>query len=392
MFRHNLLKKNLLLLYGLAGIGMLGHGLFRPILPIFARRLGATGLEVGLLTSGFMIARAITSFIIGKTIDKSGRRSIFVKVGFLSVFVIAFSYFFVNSYHDLLLLRFFQGICSGLMWPATQIMVVEEAEKPYRTRALSLYQITGKIGGLLSRAFLSIILIVTADIGLGELSSFRVVFIAGGIILFIGFVEALIMPEHLRLVTEKKRGRPPYSIFILGFVFGAMFALTPLSLVYINEFYNISPLGIAITLFGLDLVIILAMYGSSYLTDHIGVRKSLWFILIPCFTTAVFLPFVSSFIIFIIMYFIMLMAISSFMPISRAYATSIDTEVGSNIGTLNMMSNLGSVIGPIFAGLIYDNLPGGFKIGGYSVIALFLIPGTLILFFPYFVRLTRGKK
>ncbi|MCK4453219.1 MFS transporter, partial [candidate division WOR-3 bacterium] len=120
MRRHSLLKKPLLMLYAIAGAGMLGHGLFRPILPIFARRVGATGLEVGLLTSGFMLARAITAFIIGKNIDRSGKRKIFVKIGFFCVFIIAFTYFFVNSYYGLFFLRFCQGICSGFMWPATQ--------------------------------------------------------------------------------------------------------------------------------------------------------------------------------------------------------------------------------------------------------------------------------
>ena len=136
----------------------------------------------------------------------------------------------------------------------------------------------------------------------------------------------------------------------------------------------------------------LAMYGSSHLTDLIGIKKSLWIIIIPCFVTAICLPFASFFIVFVILYFVMRMAISSFFPISRAYATSIDTEVGSNIGTLNMMSNLGSVVSPIVGGFIYDSLPGEFKIAGYSVIALLLIPGILILLYPYFVRLNKREK
>lgn len=392
MQRHSLFKKNLLILYGLAGAGMLGHGLFRPILPIFARRVGATGLEVGLLTSGFMLARAITSFIIGKNIDISGRRKLFVKMGFFFVFVIVFSYFFVNGYYGLLFLRFCQGICSGLMWPATQIMVAEEAEKSYRARALSLYQITGRIGALLSRAILSLILLITANIGLGELSSFRVVFLVAGVILFIGFIEVLLIPEHKKVKVAKRKGKPPYSIFILGFVIGAMFALGPISLVYFNEHYNISPLCIAILLFFLDIITVIAMYGSSHLTDRIGVKKSLWVIIIPCFITAICLPFVSYFVVFVVLYFIMRMSVSSFMPISRAYATSIDTEIGSNIGTLNMMTNLGAVIGPIVGGLAYDSLSGGFKIAGYSIIALLLIPGALILFYPYFALLNKDKR
>lgn len=379
MLKYRLFNKKLLMLYGLAGAGMLGHGLFRPILPIFARRVGATGVEVGLLTSGFMLARAITAFTIGRDIDRSGRRTIYVRIGFFCVFMIAFGYFFVDSYFGLLFLRFCQGICSGLMWPATQVMVVEQADKDYRTRALSLYQITGRIGGLLSRAVLGLILLITVRVGLNELSSFRVVFIIGGIILMGGFLDTLFVPEYKKAPRNKKKGKPPYSIFLLGFIFGALMALAPISIVFFNEYYSMSPLAIAILLLGLDFITIVAMYGSSHLTDNIGTNKSLWFVIIPCLAAALLLPFVREFIVFVAIYFVLRMAISSFVPISRAYATNISTELGSNIGTLNMLTNLGAVIGPIIGGYIYDHFAQGFKIAGYSIIALLLIPGIFVL-------------
>jgi MFS family permease len=376
--RHSLLNKNLLLFYGAAGVGMFGHILLQPILPIFARRLGATGLEVGLLTSGFMLARGVIAFIIGKRIDTTGLRTPFVQVGFFILFVITFGYIFMSSYQGLLILRFCQGICSGMIWPVLQVMVVEGAERGYRTRALSLYQITGRIGALVSRLLLSIILVVAANIGLGEVNSFKIVFLVAGVVLFMGFVEVLLIPRQRKKRTEKRQGKPPYTIFLLGFVFGAMIALAPLSLVYLNEYYAISPVGIAVLLLILDIITVLVMYVLSHLSDRIGIKKSLWFILIPCLITAVCLPFAPFFTIFVILYFIMRMSISSFLPVSRSYATSADPEVGVNIGTLNMVSNLGSVIGPVIAGLLYDSLPGQYKIAGYSVIAMLLIPGIFI--------------
>ncbi len=376
----DLFKKNLLIIYGVAGVGMLGHILLQPILPIFARRLGATGLEVGLLTSGFMLARGITAYIIGKRIDITGQRTSFVRIGFAALFIITFGYIFMYSYHGLLILRFCQGICSGMIWPVLQIMVAEGAGKGFRTRALSLYQITGRVGALVSRLLLGIVLLIAANIGLSELNSFRIVFLVAGVVLFMGFLEVLLIPWQQKKRTEKRRGRPPYTIFLLGFVFGAMIALAPLSLVYLNEYYAISPVNIAVLLLMLDVITVLVMYGTSHLSDRIGIKKSLWFIIIPCVITAVCLPFAPFFVIFIILYFIMRTSISSFLPISRSYATSADPEVGANIGTLNMVSNLGSVIGPIIAGLIYDSLPGQFKIAGYSIIALFLIPAIFISF------------
>ncbi len=381
MKRHQLLKKPLILFYTIAGAGMLGHGLFRPILPIFARRLGATGLEVGLLTSGFMLARAVMSFFIGRGVDITGRRDIFTRIGFFFVFVIALSYFFVQGYYGLLFLRFCQGLCSGLIWPPMQVMVAEEAPINYRTRALSLYQITGRIGGLLSRALLSLILILTARVGLGEIASFRVVFLFGGVILFAGFIETLSIPGR-KIKIEKKGGeRPPYPLFILGFVFGALMGIGPISIVYLNERFHINPVGIAVLLLFLDVVTIGAMYATSYLSDRIGFKRALLLVSIPCLITTIYMPFASVLVLFLFLYFIARMSISSFMPISRAYATSINSKVGMNIGTLNMSSNLGAVFGPVIAGLVYDKFLHGFKIAGYSFIALLIIPAILFLMF-----------
>lgn len=380
MIKQNLLRKKLIFLYGLAGTGMLASGLFKPLIPILARRFGASGFKVGFLTSGFMIARGTTAFIIGRRIDQSTRTKMFVQIGFLITALIALTYYFVNNYHTILFLRFCQGICSGLMWPVAQIMVAEEAKKPYRTRALSLYQITGRIGTLLSRALLSLTLFITANLGIGELGSFRIVFVVSSVLLFLGFIEAALMPSYKRSTrSEKKRGRPPYSIFLFGLVFGAMIALAPLSLVFLNEHHNLSVLSISLILLCLDVVTIPVMYASSHFTDRIGVRKSLRIILVPCFLSAISLPFVSSFAVFMSLYITMRVLMSCFMPISRAYAASLDTEIGSNIGTLNMMTNLGSVIGPLVGGLIYDAFSGSLKIAGYAVFATLLLPGILLL-------------
>ena len=127
------------------------------------------------------------------------------------------------------------------------------------------------------------------------------------------------------------------------------------------------------------------MYGTSHLSDHIGVVKSFWIIIVPCFISAIMLPFVHYFIGFVVLYIIMRMTISSFIPISRSYTSSVNTEIGLNIGILNMVSNLGAVFGPVVGGFIYDNLPGEFKIAGYSIIALFLIPGFVMFLYQHHI-------
>ena len=378
MLRRTLLKKPLVMIYGIAGIGMLGHILVQPILPIFARRLGASGLEVGLLTSGFMLARAFTSFIVGRHIDQSGRRESIIRAGLLILFSLTLMYFWAGNLFVLILLRFGQGICSGLIWPVAQTMVAENATEGYKTRALSLYQITGRIGALLSRLLLGIGLLLAGSIGLSEIGSFRLIFLLAAAIIFVGFIESLLLPRQKRRREHVLARRKPYTLFILGFAFGALLALTPISLVYLNEHYGISPLGLASMLLVLDVITMFVMYLSSHLTDIIGFKKALAIIAIPCFLAAVFLPFASVFVVFVVLYFVMRTAISSFLPISRSHATNTNAEIGSNIGTLNMMTNLGAVVGPLVGGLLYDTMSGGLKIAGYTVIALFLLPALII--------------
>ena len=378
MIRRALLNKPLLIIYSIAGIGMLGHILVQPILPIFARRLGASGLEVGLLTSGFMLARAFTSFFIGQYIDRTGHRESLIRIGLLMLFSLTLLYFWAGQLFVLIILRFGQGICSGLIWPVAQTMVAESALEGYRTRSLSLYQITGRIGALVSRLFLTIGLLLAANMGLDEIGSFRVIFLLAAVIIFAGFLESLLLPRHKRDHAAVIGRRRPYTLFILGFAFGAMLALTPISLVYLNEHYGISPLGIAVMLLVLDLITMLVMYLASHFTDLIGFKRTLMVISIPCFIAAVALPFVSILVVFIFLYFVMRTAISSFLPISRSHATNSKGDIGSNIGTLNMMTNLGAVVGPLIGGMLYDAMPGGLKMSGYSVIALFLLPMLII--------------
>lgn len=378
--KDNLLTRNLFLIYALACLGMLGHVLFEPLIPIFARILGASGFEVGLLTSGFMLARAAASYVIGRLSDHWGRHRILIQIGFIFLCLITFGYILISNYHGLLIMRFIQGICSGFIWPIAQIMIVEFSSPKYRTRALSLYQIMGRFGALLSRFFLSFILMLAMYFGLQEPDSFKLAFGCAGLILIIGLLVTTKLPGSLPSQKRNRNdGRSPTIIFILAFVFGAMMAMAPISLVYLNEYFHLSPLSIAVLLLGLDALSMAAMYGASHLTDSIGIQNSLWFILIPCFFAGVILPFARSLLMFVIVYFILRMAVSSFLPLSRSYATSDNSESGTNVGKLNMMSNIGSVIGPIIGGFIYDRLKDSYRIGGYSLIAMLLLPVCMIL-------------
>ncbi|RLB13564.1 MAG: MFS transporter, partial [Deltaproteobacteria bacterium] len=67
---------------------MLGVGIVAPLLPLYAEKMGATGIWIGMIFAGFSVSRAIVMPIAGKFSDRKGRKA-FLSVGMLAYAVIS---------------------------------------------------------------------------------------------------------------------------------------------------------------------------------------------------------------------------------------------------------------------------------------------------------------
>ncbi|TET83943.1 MAG: MFS transporter [Candidatus Nealsonbacteria bacterium] len=72
-------------------VSMIGAGIIVPLLPIYAKNLGATGIWLGIIFSGFALARLIFMPIIGKISDRKGRKK-FIVFGLLGSSVTSLLY------------------------------------------------------------------------------------------------------------------------------------------------------------------------------------------------------------------------------------------------------------------------------------------------------------
>jgi len=141
-------------------VSMLGFGLVMPLLPIYASDLGATGIQLGLLTGSFAITRTITTFLGGWLADKVGRKTPVI-VGLLAYSVVMTLYGFSQDVNQLILLRGLQGLASGIVWPVISVMVADIALPEDRSKAMGLYEMMlflGRVvgpglGGVLSDVF-----------------------------------------------------------------------------------------------------------------------------------------------------------------------------------------------------------------------------------------------
>jgi MFS family permease len=137
-----------------------GLGMVVPILPVFVRDLGASGLWLGLAFSGFAITQTPLTPIIGRLGDRLGRRR-FIIVGLSMYVFIGIGLSLVNSYQAVTLLRMGMGIGAACMFPSALATIGELSPRGQEGRYMGLFMVSFTagfgigplIGGVLKDAF-----------------------------------------------------------------------------------------------------------------------------------------------------------------------------------------------------------------------------------------------
>jgi MFS family permease len=101
-----------------------GVGIVVPLLPVYARQLGASGFFIGMIFGVFSISRTVALPWFGALSDRKGRKP-FVVVGMISYTFVSFAFMAAHTVGLLLVIRFFQGIASAMLMPVLQAYVGE---------------------------------------------------------------------------------------------------------------------------------------------------------------------------------------------------------------------------------------------------------------------------
>jgi DHA1 family multidrug resistance protein-like MFS transporter len=99
-----------------------GVGIVVPLLPIYARDLGASGLYIGLIFGAFSISRTFFLPYFGRLSDKKGRKPVIVP-GFLAYALISVAFIYSDAINTLIVIRFFHGIASAMLMPVIQAYI-----------------------------------------------------------------------------------------------------------------------------------------------------------------------------------------------------------------------------------------------------------------------------
>ncbi|MCX8174171.1 MAG: MFS transporter [Thermoplasmata archaeon] len=362
-------KRNLYILAIVGGVISLAFGLFLPILPLYAKHLGADGLGVGILTSSFMLTRALVGPYAGKLSDMMGRKKIILfgtfLYGFLSVL-----YVVPSTWIGLAVIRAIQGIASGAVWPVSEALIIDSVRPDKRARAISIFIITsniGWIGGPVLGGTLSQIGVSLFNMDIFD--SYKIPFYFTAIFSFacVGLVafgtEDVIHPQNNKNGNGKGVEIPEENkkmlnvLYINSFLVGLCMGLgSAIFVLYANDVFGLSAFVISVILTvgmggGIAFAYPVARFadkrGRKKIIVGTGLLRSIMNLLMPMAPTPLVMASVMS-------------VRSIGMQCADAPMRSLQADIipkelrGKLVGTMQSFNNIGAIAGPIIGGLLYD--------------------------------------
>ncbi len=120
-------------------------GIISPLMPLYAESMGASGLWLGLMYSGFTLSRTIFMPIMGISSDRRGRK-IFIGLGLLAYTIISLSYAWASNMYTLTSVRFLHGIASAMVIPIAHAYIGDLIPKGREGTYMNLFSMSMFLG------------------------------------------------------------------------------------------------------------------------------------------------------------------------------------------------------------------------------------------------------
>ncbi len=117
-------RRQVIILFGMMFIVMVGFGIIMPILPFYAESMGATATHLGLLFALYSILQFLLAPYWGRLSDRLGRRPV-ILIGLLG-FALSFILFGLsNRLWELFAARALGGALSSAVLPTTMAYIAD---------------------------------------------------------------------------------------------------------------------------------------------------------------------------------------------------------------------------------------------------------------------------
>src|SRR5665647_429074 len=118
----------LALVCGVVFLDSVGYGLVVPVLPLYAKQLGASDFAVGFLFATYAIALCLAAIPFGILSDRFGRKP-FVLFGMFAMAGAFVFYALAKSYPVLVVARVLDGLTAAATWSAALALLGDRFEE-----------------------------------------------------------------------------------------------------------------------------------------------------------------------------------------------------------------------------------------------------------------------
>ncbi len=347
-----------------------GFGVLIPVLTPFARTFGATTFQLGLVVSMFAAMRLVTSPFAGRIGRLIGERNA-ITIGMLIVAASSVATALAPNLAAMLAARSFGGIGSAIFTISAISLLLATAPEHLRGRASGLYQGGFLLGNMTGPALGGILA------GISIQAPFY--FYAAMLVIAAGFT-LFMLPARVRpAATTAKRTPRPFSAVIRDIryqaaltlalgqgwqSFGVRNALVP---VFVTEalLLDTSWTGVAFAVAAVAQTAALMPAGNA--TDRLGRKPVMVAAGLLCGIATIAMPFSPN--IWVLMIALSIFGFGAAMQ-GTAPTAAVGDATGGRGGTpvavFSMMTDVGSIVGPLVAGAIVDvwSFQSAFAVGG----------------------------
>lgn len=244
----------------------LSMGMAGLALPLYAKDLGASYTEIGMLGVAYVVFMVLFSVPVGSASDRQGRKPLLV-LGFFLTACVFILYSFAGAVIWLIALRFIQGATEAPIWVSAQSAIADLSGRGERGRAMGTYGTSWAVGfaiGPLTGGALYVAIGAAQTFLLSALLAFIATLIIAG----------MTLPKP-KFVARKLRLRSIWPACFVGLIYvGIVSIILTLFPVYASKAspeglgMPVVEIGLLITLFAGIRAVLFVPMGS--LSDRIG--------------------------------------------------------------------------------------------------------------------------